>query len=147
MSSASDLQNGGDPLAGWGVRAVGAIADAVLIGVATYLIDLPARVPTRTGYLYLDVAVSFVYSFVLIAFWGRTFGMRWMRLEAVDAVEGHPRVGPAKAALRSLAAAVLTVVRVGAFLDLLWPLWDRRNQTLHDKVAGTVVLQHLRRVD
>ena len=26
-------------------------------------------------------------------------------------------------------------------LDALWPLWDRQNQTLHDKAAGTVVLR------
>ena len=26
-------------------------------------------------------------------------------------------------------------------IDMLWPLWDDRNQTLHDKVVGTVVLR------
>jgi len=25
-------------------------------------------------------------------------------------------------------------------LDVLFPLWDAKNQTLHDKVAGTVVI-------
>ena len=25
-------------------------------------------------------------------------------------------------------------------LDMLFPIWDPRNQTLHDKVAGTVVI-------
>jgi uncharacterized RDD family membrane protein YckC len=29
---------------------------------------------------------------------------------------------------------------VGGVLDLTWPLWDRRRQTLHDKAAGTVVV-------
>ena len=44
--------------------------------------------------------------------------------------------------MRSFAAAVLTLVPfVGSLLDLLWPLWDPRNQTLHDKAAGTVVLR------
>ena len=27
------------------------------------------------------------------------------------------------------------------FLDLLWPLWDRKRQALHDKVAGTNVVK------
>ena len=26
-------------------------------------------------------------------------------------------------------------------LDMLFPLWDRRSQTLHDKIVGTVVLR------
>ncbi|MGD0982221.1 MAG: RDD family protein [Acidimicrobiales bacterium] len=132
----------GFPLAGWGVRAVGAVADAVFIGVATYLLHLGAHVRTRTGYLYLDLAVSFAYSFALVGFWGRTLGMAFMRLDAVDAVEGRTPVGPARAAVRSVTAGALTVIPFAAFLDLLWPLWDERNQTLHDKAAGTVVLRH-----
>lgn len=36
--------------------------------------------------------------------------------------------------------------RVGASLidtplDSLWPLWDKRSQTLHDKVVHTVVME------
>jgi uncharacterized RDD family membrane protein YckC len=26
-------------------------------------------------------------------------------------------------------------------LAYLWPLWDRRNQTLYDKMAGTIVVR------
>ena len=143
MRPASYVPIGVDvPLASWGYRAIGAIADAVIVGIATYLIDLAAGVRTHTGYVYLDLAVSFVYSFALIGFWGRTLGMAWMRLEAVDAVEGRTPIGPLKAAIRSLAAGVLTIIPIAPFLDLLWPLWDLRNQTLHDKAAGTLVLRH-----
>ena len=129
------------PLAGWGVRALGTIVDAVIIGISTYLIDLLAGIRGKTGYLYLDLTVSFVYSFALIGFLGHTLGMAWLRLDAVDAVDGRLPIGPAKAAIRSLTAGALTIVPVGAVVDLLWPLWDPRNQTLHDKAAGTVVLR------
>jgi uncharacterized RDD family membrane protein YckC len=130
------------PLAGWGVRAVGAIVDGVIVGIPTYAIDAGARVHGRTGYLYLDLGVSFAYSFLLIGFWGRTLGMHLMRLDAVDAVDGRFPIGPFKAAVRSLAAAILSILPVvGPLADLLWPLWDPRNQTLHDKAAGTVVLR------
>ena len=27
-----------------------------------------------------------------------------------------------------------------ALVDYLWPLWDKKNQTLHDKLAKTVVI-------
>ena len=130
------------PLARWGYRAVGAVADAAVIGLATYLIDMAAGVHTRTGYLYLDLGVSFAYSFALVGFFGHTLGMAWMKLDAVEAVGGGTPIGPVRAAIRSLAAALLTIVPFAAFLDLLWPLWDYRNQTLHDKAAGTIVLRH-----
>jgi len=29
---------------------------------------------------------------------------------------------------------------IGGFMDFLWPLWDKRRQALHDKVAGSVVV-------
>ena len=38
----------------------------------------------------------------------------------------------------SLLSVLLGVVWL---LDMLFPLWDRRRQTLHDKVAGSVVLR------
>jgi len=69
--------------------------------------------------------------------------MAWMRLDAVAPSRGALRSGPVKAAIRSLAAGLCDDhSRSRLFLDLLWPLWDRRNQTLHDKAAGTVVLRH-----
>ena len=87
--------------------------------------------------------MSFAYSFALVGFWGHTLGMALMRLDAVDAIEGRtpdrPRSGRRSA--RS-PPALLTIIPMAAFLDLLWPLWDPRNQTLHDKAAGTVVLRH-----
>jgi uncharacterized RDD family membrane protein YckC len=30
---------------------------------------------------------------------------------------------------------------VGGVLDFFWPLWDRRRQAWHDKVAGTIVVR------
>ncbi len=142
MSSKNQVPTGVDvPLAGWGIRAVGAVVDAVIIGLATYLIAVTAGVHGHTRYWYLDLTVSFVYSFVLIAFWSHTLGMAWLKLDAVDAIDGRLPIGPGKAAVRSLAAGVLTVLPIAAIVDLLWPLWDPRNQTLHDKAAGTLVLR------
>jgi uncharacterized RDD family membrane protein YckC len=129
------------PLASWSSRALGAVVDAVVVGVPTYLIALSAGVRSRTGFGYLDLAVSFVYSFALIGFWGQTLGMAAMKLYAVDANKGRTPIGTVSAAIRSATAGVLTIFPPAAVLDLLWPLWDPRNQTIHDKAAGTVVLR------
>jgi uncharacterized RDD family membrane protein YckC len=120
---------------------VAAIVDGVIIGIPTYLIDRGSGIRGKSGYLYIDLAVSFLYSFAMIGYWGRTLGMAWLRLDAVDAVDGRLPIGPSKAAVRSLTAGALTIIPIFALGDLLWPLWDVRNQTLHDKAAGTVVLR------
>jgi uncharacterized RDD family membrane protein YckC len=129
------------PLASWSSRAIGAVGDAVVVGVATYPISLGMHIRTKSGFGYLDLAVSFVYSFALIGFWGRTLGMSMMRLYAVDADGGRSPIGTLAAAIRSATTAVLTVLAPLAVLDLLWPLWDPRNQTIHDKAARTLVLR------
>jgi uncharacterized RDD family membrane protein YckC len=28
-----------------------------------------------------------------------------------------------------------------ASLDVLWPMWDRKKQTIHDKLVGSVVVR------
>lgn len=35
----------------------------------------------------------------------------------------------------------LAVMSLWVWLDILWATWDRRNQTLHDKIAGTLVVR------
>jgi len=129
------------PLASWAARSVGAIADGIIIGIPTYLIALGLDVRGRADYFYLDLVVSFVYSFALVAFLGHTLGMSLMRLQAVEATEGKSPIGIPRAAIRSATAGFLTIIPLGGIIDLLWPLWDPRNQTLHDKAAGTVVLR------
>jgi uncharacterized RDD family membrane protein YckC len=128
-------------LASWGVRALGAIADAVIAGIVVYAVARLGSIRGRTSYVAVDAAIVFGYSVPLIGLWGRTLGMALFGLEAVDALEGESPVGLVKAGIRSLTAGVLKFLVIGAIADLLWPLWDPRNQTLHDKAAGTVVLR------
>jgi uncharacterized RDD family membrane protein YckC len=47
---------------------------------------------------------------------------------------GQVRVG--RAALRS----VILIVLFGFFIDSVWPLWDPKRQSFHDKAARTVVV-------
>jgi uncharacterized RDD family membrane protein YckC len=96
------------------------------------------------GVLSLAYTIGFLSSK-----WQATLGMRACGIYI--AKEGD--LGPVtlgRAAGRSVlflgvSSVLQLVVRAGAGLvvlvDLLWPLWDSRNQTLHDKVAKTVVLR------
>ncbi len=66
---------------------------------------------------------------------------------AVRRVDGS-RISFGRALLREVVARQLLFVAGGAFvgglplvLDLLFPLWDAKAQSLHDKIAGTIVVR------
>jgi uncharacterized RDD family membrane protein YckC len=71
---------------------------------------------------------------------GYSVGQGLMKLKVVDA---HGNLIPmGTAVLRLLCTVGLGFVPVvGSFLDLLWPLWDKERQTLHDKAVGTYVVK------
>ena len=84
---------------------------------------------------------------ILIAFWiynvvirqgrtGYTLGKTVVGIRLVRASTGAP-MGAGWSFLRQIAHYVDSLV---CYLGWLWPLWDQRNQTLADKIMGTVVI-------
>jgi uncharacterized RDD family membrane protein YckC len=134
-------------LAAYRWRAAGFLIDGVLL----YVVLGAVLGPLSSNALVLGcvaVAARVAYATVLLTYWkGATVGMRLMRLTCVDATTLAP-VASRQAFVRALVAeliaaasmiaAILSVLQVG---DLLWPIWDPRNQTVHDKAGGTVVLR------
>ena len=69
---------------------------------------------------------------------GQTLGKTWVHIKVVREADGNvPGVWLALG--RDLLQSLLTPVTL--YLNLLWPLWDSKNQTLHDKVCSTVVIR------
>ena len=155
--------------AGWGRRALAFLLDGILVTLVAVAItglthhhqpwDLftfhtvhgqRRLVPVGTKlYFYgvVDTVVAFAYGAgFLSSTWQATPFMRLCRIRIAS--ETGDRVGLGRAAGRTaiFQAATLVATRA-AFLelvilvDLLWPLWDARNQTVHDKLARTVVLR------
>jgi uncharacterized RDD family membrane protein YckC len=69
---------------------------------------------------------------------GYSIGQSVMKLKVVDTNGALLPMGTA--ALRLLAQIALSMVPLAGLLDLLWPLWDPRRQTLHDKAIGSFVI-------
>ena len=67
---------------------------------------------------------------------GYTYGKRRMGIRVIREQDGQP-MGVGVAVARWFLHSVLNSCLM---LDYLWPLWDARNQTLTDKVLGTVVV-------
>jgi len=149
----------GATYATWGDRAIGYIIDSVLVGAGMGVLYLGvAAIMTMLSGLgahglaggmccimiaLFPVATLLVGIFnrvYLVSSRGASIGQGVMHLRVVDATGNLLSMGTAF--IRLLAQVALSFVPVaGPLLDLLWPLWDERRQTLHDKAVGSYVLK------
>ena len=134
-----------DPLgrayAGWWTRVGATMIDFLILVIFQYAVT--AAIRGGIGSL-LALAVSITYQAVMIATKGGTVGNMALGTIVVDVKTGAA-ASQGKAWGRS---AMDAVFQAGAFLfgiptllDILWPLWDKQKQTLHDKAAGTAVVK------
>ena len=113
------------------------------LGIAVSLLDIPPRL----GSLIVFVAV-FAYNWVLDSepygqTWGkRIVGIRVLSDETGDLItrgQGAARSGVVAAL--SLASNFILGLGLLSLLNMLWPLWDPKRQTWHDKAAGSIVVR------
>jgi uncharacterized RDD family membrane protein YckC len=141
-------------LASFGVRVVAWLLDWLITGAVSALVLVPVHAVRQVtvngttslsvstqGYL-LSALIVITYGTVFIGSKrGQTLGMMALRLRAVDAATGGP-VTYARALGRALVEyALLVVLVIPWVIDMLFPLWDPRRQTLHDKALSTVVIR------
>jgi uncharacterized RDD family membrane protein YckC len=157
----------GPPLATWGIRLGGYLIDFVIfIPVLVVLAvlfrhthALSIHFTTRSNGAHHRRTVSLlsfviaglaylVYATILCGGQrGQTVGMMAVGVRVVR--DGtHDIVGYGRAFGRALVEQVFRllgsatiILGVVWLLDMLWPLWDKKRQTLHDKIAKTVVLR------
>jgi len=71
---------------------------------------------------------------------GQTFGKRALGIRVVGD-ESAESIGYGRALGRYAITLVFGVFVIPVLLDYLWPLWDQKNQALHDKVVSSVVVR------
>jgi len=150
-ATVSPYANYGRRLGGWLIdwlitSAIGAVVLLPLHAVhETHTIIVNGS--SRLGFsvspqgILLSALIVLIYGTALVgSARGQTIGMMAVRAKAVDASNGQP-IGHARALGRAVFEYVLIwVLFVPWVVDMLFPLWDRRRQTLHDKVTNTVVV-------
>jgi uncharacterized RDD family membrane protein YckC len=129
-------------VAAWLVDAslLAGVVTAMLWGAAQVIAGglTSAKLPAIVVPLVLLTALlSFVYTSLFAFVWGgRSPGRRVLGLHLVDST------GRAPSPTRSLVRGALSLVSFGLFLSGFWlALFDRRGQTLHDKLSSTFVVQ------
>ena len=126
----------------WWKRLIAVFIDNALISAMTFVVDLQST-SSRAVYdvrMLAELALVFCYFGYLNGVLGQTIGKRLMGTRCVDAETGGAigfRRGLARyAVVFGLALAFF----VPAFVDGLWPLWDRRRQSWHDKAVRSIVI-------
>lgn len=153
---------GGKTLAGWGVRAGAALLDLLVLAVPGAILIFTMVVPrfehivvledgTLVGATDEDIAmfatagviffvINALYRMLLEGSRGQTLGKMAAGIRVVSADDGSA-ITYGKAFFRWFISWIVNIIPFGGFADLLWPLWDERNQTLHDKAARTLVVR------
>jgi resuscitation-promoting factor RpfA len=108
-----------------------------LSGLDAFVVQLRALESVLVPGIFLVLVLSLVYCTVSAFLWnGRTLGRRLLGLRLVDTHGLAP--APGRAVIRALLASL----SFGLFLAGFWmALFDRRGQTLHDKLTSTYVVQ------
>ena len=108
-----------------------------LAALGLLILYAPQRIVTSDAIPAVSVVFGWLYMWAGWTFFGATPGKALWRLRVVT--EDGGRLGAGRAALRCLGYALASLpVKLG----LLPILWDARRQGWHDRIAGTVVLQH-----
>lgn len=156
----------GRVLAHWWKRAVAAVIDSIIVSIPSYILmailgagfaassdievdPVTGEITSGGGGFIAGMLISFLILFLLgVAYYvffhgnekGQTPGKMIMKIQLRDEATGG-QVGYGKAALRWLVALVLwALCYIPGLIDALFPLWDQKRQTLHDKAANTLVI-------
>ncbi len=143
----------------WANRAIGYLVDAVLVGVvvAVLYLVLGGLLASLAGSVSQDAGVTmccvslllFPLATLLVGLYNRVYlvsqrgysiGQGLVKVKVVDA--NGQLLTQGTALIRLLVQAGMGLLPFLPLLDLLWPLWDERRQTLHDKAVGCYVINN-----
>jgi uncharacterized RDD family membrane protein YckC len=151
------------PYAGWWVRVAAQFVDG-LIASAVILVPLivgliitfkdsrtdPAT-DKLTGVEPLGIGILVLTGLLYLGFdmWnrgirvgskGQSLGKKVVSIRVVKEADGQ-FLGAGTGLLRWLMSFLLGIISCVQLLDVLWPLWDDKHQTLHDKIVSSVSLK------
>jgi uncharacterized RDD family membrane protein YckC len=141
---------GGGQLAGWGSRVGASVLDSLIAFIpipigAIAAVAISGNMEKMSSSGQTALAIGYIAYFVLII-WnrvirqgrtGQSIGKKVVGLKLVAAKSGQP-LGVGRTLGREVSAIPLSFL---CYLDVLWPLWDKQHQTLHDKVVSSVVVK------
>jgi uncharacterized RDD family membrane protein YckC len=135
----------GYEFAGWGQRVAAQLIDQLLLAAAAVALGLivgaasGSDVGIVVGVLVYLVGMLVYYTVAHGSARGQTVGK--MVLGIAVRSDGGSRAGYGQAFGRVLLMWILQFIGILQILNFLWPLWDKKKQAWHDKVAHTIVVR------
>ena len=143
----------------WATRVLGYLIDSFLVGAFIFILYLllggmlagVANIGSGSaggGVCCLWIALALPAMLLvglfnrvyLVSSRGSSIGQGIVKVKVVDGAGNLLTMGTAF--IRLLAQIGLSLLPFGGLIDLLWPLWDERRQTLHDKAVGCYVINN-----
>lgn len=128
-------------LATWGKRVLATLIDGGCL-IALYVVAMIlSKVPGIGGLLAL---IGMLVYLALAIFWlyltgrdGQSPGKKVIGIKVLDANTGQT-IGGGRGIIRAIAHFVDGLI---CYIGYLFPLWDKKKQTIADKIIGTVVVE------
>ena len=130
-------------MAEWWRRFAALVIDVAIMWIPLGILTRSMDMGRYTGFA-VSVAVGVTYFSLLNGSRkGQTVGKMVWGIQVRDAATGCP-LGYPKAAVRYLGPTLLFLIPILGFVlwvaDGLSPLWDKKRQAVHDKLAGSMVV-------
>lgn len=130
-----------------GALPIDTLVIAVVVGAAIGLAVAASAVNDVAGGILFVIAIILVIAGPIFytIYWtgkepGQTLGKKALGIR-VRHVEQNRAIGYGSSAGRYFITVAFGIFYVPLLLDYLWPLWDKQNQTFHDKVASSIVVR------
>lgn len=120
-------------------RLLAYIIDSVVLALAQMAIILPLSSggePNPIAYFF-TIGLSLFYFIYLTNKYGATFGKMALKIKVVR--EDSQMLEMRDVLFREVLGRMLSNF---IFISYIWPLFDEKNQTWHDKIAKTVVVKN-----
>ncbi|MEZ5232136.1 MAG: RDD family protein [Acidimicrobiales bacterium] len=131
------------PLAEWPQRALGGLIDYVGPGIVIYILFFATRSLAIFFLLWLVLLGWSVYNAYLNGTTGQSIGKKVVGLKVVSEQTGQV-LGAGMGIVRWLIGVAIGIIpclgTIFQIVNLLFPLWDAKKQTLHDKAVKSVVI-------
>ena len=140
-SAPSSGVSGGSNLAPYSKRLGGYILDGIILGVGSLILIVIFSLlkVTFIGLILALILFLFYAPYFIGSRGGQTIGMKVTGVKCIDAKTGET-ASFGKGFGRNILHLLFGFFYILQILDLLWPLWDDKNQTIHDKAASTLVV-------
>jgi uncharacterized RDD family membrane protein YckC len=135
--------------ASWGQRFVAWSLDGILVWGSIFVASSAVAIAVEDAlsgialFALLALLAPLYYAFFHARHRGQTLGNRAVGI-AVRNAKTLERISLRRALARAYVVAILwwmAWTTIPLILDYLWPLWDPKRQTWHDKVAVSVVVR------